>query len=193
MCFDAGAIKKEKNLMKYAFIMNSAGLDPESYSTTCENGSSQYLFTAVHGMKMARELAAKLAEDGYGLIDLCGDFDGQKAVEVEKAAAGKIQVNYAKYSEADLAKFDALPATDKYGIIVMGFDLTENLVKLEMNSDEFNTYISIVAKEDDAAVEAAKMVAEGIHFIELCGFFDADKAEKIAAAIGHKVPMGYCG
>lgn len=179
--------------MKYAFIMNSAGLDPESYSVTYENGGNQYYFTAVHGMKMTRELAAKLAADGYQLIDLCGDFDGEKAVEVEKATGGKIKTKYAKYSEEDLAKFNALPSTNKYGVIVMGFDLTEDLIKLELNSDEFNTYISIIAKEEAAAEVAAKMIADGIDFIELCGYFDFDKAEKIAEATGRKVPMGYCG
>ena len=179
--------------MKYAFIMNSAGLDPESYSVTYENGGNQYYFTAVHGMKMTRELAAKLAADGFDLIDLCGDFDEEKALEVEKCTAGKIKAHYAKYSEEELAKFDALESTGEYGIIVLGFDLTEDIVRLELTSEEYNTYIAIVAKEEMAADEAKKMVADGINFIELCGYFDSEKAEKVANAIEYKVPVGYCG
>ena len=179
--------------MKYAFIMNSASLNPESYSVTYYNEGNQYYFTAVHGMKMTRELAKKLADDGYELMDLCGDFNEEKTEAVKEAAEGKIRVNYAKYSEEDTAKFDALESTSKYGVIVLGFDLTEDLVRLELTSEEYNTYISIAAQEETAALEAKKMVAEGINFIELCGYFDSEKAEKIAEAIGHQVPIGYCG
>lgn len=179
--------------MKYAFIMNSASLNPESYSVTHDNEGNQYYFTAVHGMKMTRELTKKLAGDGYELMDLCGDYNAEKAEEVKGAAEGKIKVNYAKYSEEDLAKFDALESTSKYGIIVLGFNLTVDLVRLELTSEEYNTYIAIVAKEEMAALQAKKMVEEGINFIELCGYFDSEKAERVAEAIGHMVPIGYCG
>jgi hypothetical protein len=37
------------------------------------------------------------------------------------------------------------------------------------------------------------MAAEGIHFIELCGYFDREKAEKIADFIDQKIPLGFCG
>jgi len=179
--------------MKYAFIMNSASLNPENYSIMYDNEGNQYYFTAVHGMKMTKELTQKLANDGYELMDLCGDFDEEKAQEVEAAAEGKIKVKYAKYTEEDQAKFEALEASNHYGIIVLGFDLTEDLVRLELKSDEYDTYITIVSKEEMAAQEAKKMVIEGIHFIELCGYFDSYKAEKVTKAIEHKVPVGYCG
>jgi len=179
--------------MKYAFIMNSGTLNPESYSVLYEDGGNHYYFAAVHGMKMTRELAKKLADDGYELIDLCGDFDEEKTEEIRKASEGKIKVNYAKYTEEEMAKYNALTVNDKYGIIVLGFDLSKDMVKLELESDEYNTFIAIVAKEEMAAQEAKKMVSEGIHFIELCGYFDSDRAAAVAEAIGHKVPLGYCG
>lgn len=179
--------------MKYAFIMNSGTLDPENYSTLYEDRKNQYYFAAVHGMDMTRELAKKLAGEGYDFIDLCGDFDGEKTEDIRKAAEGKVQVNYAKYSEEELAKFNALPAIDRYGIIVLGFDMTGDPVWLTLESEEYNTWVALVADEDTAALEAKKMVEHGIHFIELCGYFTAQKAEKLMEAIEHKVPVGYCG
>jgi L-alanine-DL-glutamate epimerase-like enolase superfamily enzyme len=179
--------------MKYAFIMNSGNLSPEVYSKLYEDRKNHYYFAATHGMEMTRELARKLADEGYDFIDLCGDFDAEKTEDVRKASGGKIQVNYAKYSEEELAKYNALLANDRYGIIVLGFDAREELVRLELESTEYNTYVAIVDTEETAAREAKKMVEEGIHFIELCGYFNAERAEKIMKAIDYKAPVGYCG
>lgn len=179
--------------MKYAFIMNSGTLSPENYSVLYEDEGNHYFFSAVHGMDMARALAKQLADDGFELVDLCGDYDAEKAEDLVKASAGRLKVSYAKYSDEELEKFNALPANDRYGIIVLGFDLGKDVVRLELQSNEYNTYITIVAKEETAALEAKKMVEDGIHFIELCGYFDAEKADIVMNTIDHKVPLGYCG
>jgi len=179
--------------MKYAFIMNSATQNPDSYSVLYEDAGNQYYFAAVHGMKMSRELAKKLADDGYELIDLCGDYNEEKTEDIRTSSEGKIKVNYAKYTEEEIARFNALKDISKYGIIVLGFDLSKDLVRLKLESEEFNTDIAIVAKEETAVLEAKKMVADGICFIELCGYFDEEKAVVVAEAIGHKVPLGFCG
>ena len=179
--------------MKYAFIMNSGTLNPETYSTTYENEGSTYYFTAVHGMKMTREVAKKLADEGYDMIDLCGDYNEEKTEEVRKVTEGKIKVNFAKYSDEDTKKFDMLESTSKYGIIVQNFAKGEGLFRLELESEEFNTYIAIAGSEEIAAKAAFIMVEEGINFIELCGYFDEAKAAVIGKAINHEVPIGYCG
>lgn len=179
--------------MKYAFIMNSAGLDPDSYSVKYNDGENEYYFAAVHGMEMACGLAKNLADENYEMIDLCGDYDAEKATKIAEAAEGKIKVNYAKYNEKNQAKFGQLESAGKYGIIVLGFDLTEESVELELLSEEYNTYISIVSDEEMAKKQAKKMVSSGIDFIELCGYFDYEKSEKVEMAIGEKVPLGYCG
>jgi len=179
--------------MKYAFVMNSGTLNPEIYSVVYEDAGSQYFFTGVHGMKMTRELAKKLAADGYEMIDLCGNFNEEKTEDIRKVSEEKIKVSYAKYTEEEQAKLDALDSMGKYGIIVLGFDLSKDVVKLELTSDEYNTYIAIVAKEEMAAHEAKRMVAEGINFIELCGYFNSERAAVVAEAIEHKVPLGFCG
>lgn len=179
--------------MKYAFIMNSRTLDPERYSVLYEDQGNQYFFTGVHGMNMTRENAKKLAAEGYQLIDLCGNYGEKKADDIAKEAGDTVKVNYAKYSAEDEEKFNNMPSSDRFGIIVLGFDLSSELVRLELESDEFNTYIAIVSREEFAAREAQKLVEEGIHFIELCGYFNAEKAAVVADAIESKVPVGYCG
>lgn len=180
--------------MKYAFIMNSRTLNPDIYSVRHQDGGNLYYFTGVHGMKMTRELAKQLADDGFELIDLCGNYNAEKAEEIRVASEGKVkEVTYAKYSEGDQEKFNALEDTSRYGIIVLGFDLSEELVRLVMESEEYNTYIAIVSKEEQAAEEAKKMVEEGIHFIELCGYFDAEKAAAVSEVVAYRVPIGYCG
>ena len=179
--------------MKYAFIMNSGTLDPESYSVLYDAGENQDYFTAVHGMDMTLTLTRKLAEEGYEQIDLCGDFDEEKTEKVRNAANGKIKTAYAKYSEEALAEFDALTSTDQYGIIVMESGMSRDLVRLELNSEEFNTHIAIAANEEAAIRAAKQMVEEGICFIELCAYFNTERAEKVKKAIDDKVPVGYCG
>lgn len=179
--------------MKYAFIMNSSNLTPETFSLTYEHQGNEYYFAAVHGMKMTRELAEKLADQGFKLLDLCGDYDSDKTREVQAAVEGRMEVSFAKYSKEDQARFEALTEADKYGIIVLGFEPAEELVRLELQSDEYNTYIAIAGSEEAAARAAKDLTEEGIHFIELCGYFDQTKAELIADAIGHKLPIGYCG
>lgn len=179
--------------MKYAFIMNSKSLTPENYSSSYENEGNTYYFTAVHGMKMTREVAKRLADEGYEMIDLCGDYNEEKTEDIRKTTEGKIKVNFAKYSDVDTKKFDALESTSKFGIIVQNFTQSEGLFRLELESEEFNTYIAIAGSEQIAAKAAIVMVEEGINFIELCGYFDAAKAAAIAKAINHEVPIGYCG
>lgn len=179
--------------MKYAFVMNSRSLTPERFSLTYEHLGNIYYFTAVHGMKMTRELAVTLAAEEYKILDLCGAYDADKAEDVRNAAEGRLDVSYAKYSDEDQARFEALPSADRYGIIVLGFDPAEELVRLKLESEEYNAYIAIAGSEEAAAQAARDMVLDGIHFIELCGYFDRERAEMIAAAAGRKVPIGYCG
>ena len=179
--------------MKYAFIMNSRSLTPETFSAAYAYQGNEYYFAAVHGMKMTRELVLKLSEQEFKLVDLCGNYNLDKAEEVSRAAEGRLEVSYAKYSDVDQARFEALQRTDRYGIIVLGFEPAEELVRLELRSEEYNADIAIAATEELAAQAARGMVAEGIHFIELCGYFDQEKAEKIADAVEHEIPVGYCG
>jgi len=180
-------------MFKYAFLANSAGLGPDKYSVTYENDRFCCYISAVHGMKMPCEIAEKLAAEGFELIDLCGDFNLEKAEEIRKAADGKLNVCYAKYTEENQKKYDALESMNEYGIIIMGEGIGDKPEKLELRDDEYNTYVTIVGSDEMAKAAAKEMVAQGIHFIELCSYFDLEKAEAIADTVDRKVPFGYCG
>ena len=180
-------------MLKYAFIMNSRGLTPETYSVTFSNDAFYYYIAAVHGMKMTREIVKKLAAEGFNLVNLCGDYNAEKAEDVRSATDHKIEVRYAKYSEEDLQKLDTMESLNEYGIIFMEDGIGDKAEKFRLETEEYNTSITF-ANSNEMAVEAAKeMVEQGVLFIELCSYFDLKKADEIAEAIGHKVPIGYCG
>lgn len=180
-------------MFKYAFIMNSSGLTPETYSVTYKNNEFYCFVTAVSGMEMSSDLAKKLAEEEFQLIDLCGDYDASKTEMIKNATNNKLDVCYAKYTEEELEKLNSLDSLNEYGIIIMADGIEDKPEKLELKSDEFNTYITIVGSDEMAIKAAKEMVGNGIAFIELCSYFDLKKAGEIAEAIERKVPIGYCG
>lgn len=180
-------------MFKYAFIMNSRSLTPETYSAAYQNEEFYCFVAAVHGMKMTRELAKKLVNEGIELIDLCGDYTKNRAEEIYEAVNEQADVCYAEYTAEEQRKFDALESTKEYGLIIMADGLEGKLVSLNIESEECNTHIILVDSDDMAAEAAKKLVANGVNFIELCSYFDLEKAKDIINVIDGKVPVGYCG
>lgn len=180
-------------MFKYAFILNSQTLTPESYSKVYENEEFYCRIAAINSMEMCYDLARKLAEDGVQLIDLCGDFDQEKAEAVRKATRDEVKVCYAKYTEEEILKLEALPSLNEYGIIIKAGGIGKTPVRAELKSSECNTYVAFVEDDSMAHAVANEMVKEGINFIELCSYFTKEKAEELVETIAHKVPVGYCG
>lgn len=180
-------------MFKYAFILNSENLTPETYSLVYKNEEFYCKIVAVNSMEMCFDLANKLADDGVELIDLCGDFDAEKAQAIKDATGGRLDVCHAKYTEKELARVEALPALDEYGIIVNAPGVLDKPVKMELKSDECNTYVAFVANEEMANDVANEMAEGDAVFIELCSYFTKEKTEKLAKAIDYKIPVGYCG
>ncbi|HZK02121.1 MAG TPA: DUF6506 family protein, partial [Anaerovoracaceae bacterium] len=131
-------------------------------------------------------------DEGFSNIDLCGAFNAEMAAKVSKATGGKIDVKYTKYSPEDSQRMDELESLKEYGIILMESPLTE-IEWLHMKSDEFNTTVGLVNSLESACIAAKKMVDDGIVFIEMCRWFDKEKAEAVIDAIEGAVPVGYCG
>lgn len=180
-------------MFRCAFIMNSERMTPETYSLRFQSEEFFCYVAAVNGLEMAQELAKQLAEDGVTAIDLCGDYTAEMAQTVAAYAGGSVRVCFAKYQPEEAKKLDALTSLNPFGIIMKGAGLGDGCEKRELTSDEFDTVIYI-AGSDEAAAQAAKdLVAQGIAFIELCSYFDAEKAAAISTAIEGKVPVGYCG
>ncbi len=180
-------------MMKAAFVANSERQTPQTYFLHYDHPGFRFRFVAVSGVEMAREAVRSFADQGFDLVDLCGDFDPETAEAFRQEAGGRIKVSAAVYSPAEMEKLNALEAIDRYGIIVMGAGDLDRPIWLEKENEEFNTRIAVVTGEETAREAAREMVREGIHFIELCSYFDAQRTEALSRAIGGAVPIGSCG
>lgn len=181
-------------MFTYAFIVNSAGMTPESYHWEYENDGMKFKFLATSGMDMTKKAAVKLADEGIEYIDLCGDFDEKQAREIADATGGRIEVEYAKYFEDELKRVENLKKADEYGIIIKAEGMKEGTTKLEkIIGAEFNTTIVLIDDEKDAEATAQALVDKGINFIELCSYFNELRCTEIINAIKSRVPVGYCG
>lgn len=176
-----------------AFILNSRSLTPETYSAEYKNEQFHFYMTAVHGMKMTCEVAVRLADEGFEYLDLCGNYNEEKLIRVQEASGRRLKLSYAKYTEEQQQKFGELESQNEYGLIIMAKGSENKPQRIEMESNEFNTHIALVYSDEMAIEVAQDMVNHGVNFIELCSYFDFEKAETIIEAIGRKVPVGYCG
>lgn len=179
-------------MLKAAFIANSENQNPKTYSLQYENPDFQLQMVAVSGMDMTKETLLGFVREGFDLVDLCGDFTQEMAEALRLATDNQIRVSAAVYSEEEGKKLEALTTMQNYGIILMGRGIEAEPVWLEKENEEFNTRIAIVGS-DAMAQEAARVMAEsGIDFIELCSYFDQEKAAALSKAAGGTVPVGYC-
>lgn len=181
-------MKKEK----YAFIMMSATMTPEEYTVVHENEYDYSLLAAVKSSKMAGEFAKKIADEGIVKIDLCGAFNDKTAQKVKDYAGEAVDIRYARYKGDDGKRVDELESLDEYGIILMDSSLKETEWIYKKN-EEFNTSIAFVNSLDSACSAAKRMVEEGIVFIEMCRWFDEEKATTLIETIANAVPVGFCG
>ena len=179
-------------MFKFALIINVAGASPETYSTVFENAESYNLFVGTGDMEMAGRLVKQLSEDGFELINLCGDFNDEITKKFLEIGQGKLRVLHANYFPNELKKLEALPSFQEYGFISITRGL-ENMDRLALFSEECNTQIMLVNDLDMACHAAKELVEKGVSFIELCSWFDAERTQTVIDAIDGKVPVGSCG
>ena len=178
---------------KYAFIMNSQALTPETYHGILRSESIEAAFYGVNSLDMVKDMAKRLAETGVEAIDLCGDFDEASAKEVQEAAGGQTVISCMKYLPAELKKLESLESMANYGIIIIDEGFLGRPGRLVLPSDEFTTFIAGAGSLGEAAEAAAALAAEGIDFIELCSGFDEEMAGVIIERLGGRVPVGFAG
>lgn len=179
-------------MLKAAFIANSESQNPQTYSLRYENPDFQLEMVAVSGMDMTKETILGFVREGFDLVDLCGDFTQEMAEALRQATGNQIRISAAVYSEEEGKKLEALTTMQNYGIILMGRGIGSEPVWLEKKNQEFNTRIAIVGSDAMAAEAAREMAESGIDFIELCGYFDQEKAAALSQAAGGTLPVGYC-
>jgi len=178
--------------MKFAFIANIAGITPETYSAAFETEEAYNLIAGVDGMDAAKEYVKKLADEGYDLINLCGDFDEEITEELRSIAGEAVEIQHADYSAEELAKLEKLESFKNYGIIIIDNSIDEAHEEL-LQSEACDAKVIFVNSIDMAKEAGKKLVDEGADFIELCSWFDKEKMEEIVEATENKVPVGTCG
>ena len=175
--------------MKFAFILNFEGLHPDKYNVLCDKGNNYNMVYGVNDMEETEALVKKLAADGYELINLCSAYDADMTAKVAEAG---IRTCAADYMESEAAKLDKVEDFSEYGVIIVDAGLAETAA-YELKDPAANTHIRFI-RDVEGACEAAKgLVADGVTFIELCSWFDAEKTNAVIKAIDSQVPVGSCG
>ena len=94
-------------LLKGVFMAMVPDADPEKNRSVVETGILEMTTVLVKDIDQAVEVAKKLADDGYSLIELCGGFGHIGTGRVAQAVKGKAQVG--------AVRFDFHPAIGKSG------------------------------------------------------------------------------
>ena len=178
-------------MLKYAFIINSRTLTPENYSKEFSGPGFQGYICGVNALEQACEVAIKLTAEGFNEIDLCGDYGPEKAAKIKECTGGRVKVFYEIYTDGEEDKFEALPSLNPWGVIIQVGEQWKEDRYFILRSPEFNTHVACVEDLEDAVSAARTMQEEGVTFIELCGYFDQKKRDRIIDAVSGKLPVGY--
>ena len=178
--------------MKFAFIANIPGVTPETYSTVFETKGSYNLVAGVDGMDAAKEYVKKLAEEGFELINLCGDFDDDITAEIQQIVGENIEVKNAKYTIDEAMKLEFLESFKYYGVIILDEDVDKYHEEV-LRSEACDMRIIFAQDLRQAKRAGERLIEKRVDFIELCSWFDILRLEKIVEATGDKVPVGTCG
>lgn len=179
-------------MIKYAFIANIPGVDPETYSAVFETKGSYNLVAGVAGMDMARTFIKKLADEGYELINLCGDFSDEMTEELRTVAGDGVRVLNVKYMIDDRIKLEFLRSSRNYGIIIQDDDVVK-AHEIVLRSKACDARIIFVNNMRQARNAARRMIEKRINLIDLCSWFDILRLNSIIEATEHRVPVGTCG
>lgn len=178
--------------MKFAFIANVPGVTPETYSTVFETAGSYNLVAGVDGMDAAKEYVAKLAEDGFELINLCGDFDEEITAEIREIVGADVEVKNADYTKDEFMKMQFLESFKYYGMIIMDEDV-DKPHEAVLKSEECITIVIFVKDMRQAKAAGKRLIEKNVDFIELCSWFDLLRTRTIVEATDNRVPVGTCG
>ena len=178
--------------MKFAFIANIPGETPETYSTVFETAGSHNLIAGVDGMDAAKVYIKKLADEGYELFNLCGDFDDEITAEIQEMVGENVEVKNARYTVDEAIKLEYLQSFKNYWIIILDEDVNKYHEEV-LRSEACDARMIFVQDMRQAKNAAKRLIEKRIDFIELCSWFDVLRLEPIVEATENKVPVGTCG
>ena len=179
-------------MLKYAFIINVPGQNPDTYKGVYENSESYNVITATDNMDMAKEYVGQLAADGFTLLNLCGDFDDAITAELCEIAGPDVKIKHADYLPEQGAMVEALPEFSKYGIVIVMRGVEEP-TEVVVDAPELYTKAIFVKDQEQANAAAKQLSDEGMHDIELCSWFDRERTQSVIDAVGGATPVGTCG
>ncbi|CZF83058.1 hypothetical protein GCE9029_03612 [Grimontia celer] len=78
-----------------------------------------------------------------------------------------------------------------YGFIIKAPDYQQDEHQSVIESPLFRTEVLGVRSDEEAVIAARALIKSGAQVVELCGGFGAESAEKIIAALGSDVPIGF--
>jgi hypothetical protein len=178
---------------KYGFILNAEGLDPEKYTGTFSSAAFSVKVCGVASLDAAVKTAEKMAEEGIKFIDLCGDYDQQKADRIQAAVKGRAEVAFAKYNKEEQSRLAGLNTLSEYGFIVIAEGLNPEKHRLVLTAPGCNTYVVGTESIGQAKAAADDLIKRGVHFIELCSGFDEALTGEIIKTANGRVPVGSAG
>lgn len=178
--------------MKFAFVTNIAGVSPETYSAVYETAGSYNLIVGVDGVEAGKEYVKKLAEEGFELVNLCGDFGDEAAAEMREMVGDAMEIKNVSYSLDEMLKLNRLESFKNYGIIILDED-AEKGHEVVLRSETCDARVIFVKDLREARNAGRRLIEKRIDFIELCSWFDRLRMDSIVEATGNEVPVGTCG
>lgn len=174
---------------KYCFMMIGEGLSPENCTGSFASDTFEVNVYGVETDDAACEVAKKEVDNGVELIELCGDFDQEKAQKISAAIDNRADVRFVNYDNEELIKLKTMTSDENYAFIIMvdGFNPGMHQIALL----DGTTKIIGVSNLEQACEQAKQLAGCDIDFIELCSAFDCDMAAEVIAAVNGKVPVGY--
>lgn len=88
--------KTSEELLRYAFLVNLPGADPEACSAVYQNEECCCMVAGVDGAEMGKCFAQELMEQGYLAIDLGSDFPAEAVLQIREMAE---MINLARMAE----------------------------------------------------------------------------------------------
>lgn len=79
---------------KFAFILMGPAYDPAHQKAVFETELKTTEIYTVQNMGQAEQLAARLAQNGTGAIELCGAFGAVGAARITEVTGGRVAVGY---------------------------------------------------------------------------------------------------
>lgn len=179
-------------MLKFAFIINMPGQNPDTYCGKYENAESCSIIAGTDGIDETKKLVKKLVADDFTLFNLCGDFDDAMTAQIRAVTGGDVKIVHSDYSSEEMKKMEKLSSLSEYGIIVK-MDGVEHPEQVDIKCDDCNTHAVFVKDMPQAENAAKKLRADGVDFIELCSWFDGERTEAVINAVDGNIPVGTCG